>query len=186
MSQAGRYFNGPTPPPAGFVATLTGNTGGAVSPDGASNINVLSDGTTFTTQNEPTGYLFIGNVEANTLTYRAVSYTATTVGATSATLFSLPIAVNKAVTVSAEVVAIRADNLYAGSGFLIGGGINSGAGVVVLPNVDSNMVNNDPTLGGALSLLLTAAGGNIVIGVSSNIVGQTYNWTAFVRYTLSS
>lgn len=39
MSQAGKYFisGGGT----GFVSTLTGNTGGAVGPDGADNINVL-------------------------------------------------------------------------------------------------------------------------------------------------
>lgn len=41
MSQAGKYFTGATPPPAGFVETLTGDIGGPVPPT-AGNINVIT------------------------------------------------------------------------------------------------------------------------------------------------
>lgn len=52
------------PPPPGFVETLTGNTGGAVPPDGSDNINVVGDGTTCTVA---------GNAGTNTLTISVIS-----------------------------------------------------------------------------------------------------------------
>ncbi len=48
---------------AGDLETLTGNTGGPVSPDGAGNINVVGDGTTIN---------IVGNPGTNTLTVSAV------------------------------------------------------------------------------------------------------------------
>ena len=48
---------------SGSLLTLTGNSGGPVSPDGASNINVLGDGTTIT---------IVGNPGTNTLTVSAI------------------------------------------------------------------------------------------------------------------
>lgn len=60
MSQAGKLITGFVPPPPGtFVETLTGNTGGAVGPDGSNNINVVGDGSTIA---------IAGNPGTNTLT----------------------------------------------------------------------------------------------------------------------
>ncbi len=58
MSQAGRFStsSGPVVP---SVLTLTGNTGGAVGPDGGGNIDVVGDGTTVNV---------VGNPGTNTLT----------------------------------------------------------------------------------------------------------------------
>lgn len=58
MSQAGSFNTGVLPP-GGGVETITGNSGGAVGPDGANNINVIGDGTTIDV---------VGNPGTNTLT----------------------------------------------------------------------------------------------------------------------
>ncbi len=58
MSQAG-ILNRGVFPPASVVETLTGNSGGAVGPDGANNINVVGDTTTIDV---------VGNPGTNTLT----------------------------------------------------------------------------------------------------------------------
>lgn len=50
MSQAGRFT---TASSIGAVQTLTGNSGGAVGPDGSQNINVVGDGTTITIAGNP-------------------------------------------------------------------------------------------------------------------------------------
>lgn len=50
MSQAGSFIKGGGP---AVVETLTGNTGGAVGPDGSNNINVVGDGTTATVAGNP-------------------------------------------------------------------------------------------------------------------------------------
>lgn len=52
----------------GDIETLTGNSGGAVSPDGANNINIVGDGTSIT---------IVGNPGTNTLTVSAVNTMAT-------------------------------------------------------------------------------------------------------------
>lgn len=57
MSQAGKFLSS-TPAP-GTVLTLTGNTGGPVSPDGSGNINVEGDSSTI---------LIAGNPGTHTLT----------------------------------------------------------------------------------------------------------------------
>ena len=53
-----------TPPPPGFVETLTGNSGGAVGPDASDNINVIGDGTTVNV---------VGTPGTNTLTISAIN-----------------------------------------------------------------------------------------------------------------
>jgi len=60
MSQQGQLDSGGSTPT--IVETLTGNTGGAVGPDGANNINVVGDGTTANVA---------GNPGTNTLTISA-------------------------------------------------------------------------------------------------------------------
>lgn len=67
MSQAGRFGSG-TPPPGSVVLTLTGNTGGAVGPDGGGNIDVVGDGSTVNV---------VGNPGTNTLTISADTSVAT-------------------------------------------------------------------------------------------------------------
>lgn len=70
MSQAGMFGTGGGG--GGTLSTLTGNTGGAVSPDGASNINLLGSGIVTVTGNPGTNTLTIsisgGGFTWNTVT----------------------------------------------------------------------------------------------------------------------
>lgn len=66
MSQIISLANNATPPPGTFVETLTSNTGPAVPPDGAGNINVIGDGTTITG---------VGNAGTNTITLSVIGGT---------------------------------------------------------------------------------------------------------------
>lgn len=177
MSQISVYLNNSGP--GGFVQTLTGNTGGPVSPT-AGNINVLSDGTTFTTENEPTGYYFIGNVEANTLTFKAVPYTAQTVGATSASPFNLTLPASSSVFVSAEVIAAKDDFTLSIGGFVSFVAQNDGGGAAFVGSPEVNTLDN---AGGTVEFIPAVAGNDVSINVSGTL-GETWNWTLFVRYTL--
>lgn len=88
MSQITTYGSG-NPLPGIVVETLTGNTGGAVSPDGVGNINVVGD----------TGITTVGNLSANTLTIRlenALDLTAVTVDDVPLEVTSLTIAEGEA------------------------------------------------------------------------------------------
>lgn len=58
MSQITNYSNNVTPPLTGVVKTLTGNTGGAVPPDGSGNIDIVGTG----------GITVTGDIGDNTLT----------------------------------------------------------------------------------------------------------------------
>ena len=66
MSQAGRYITGGVVPPGTAVVTLTSNSGGAVPPNGAGNINVVGDGTTITG---------VGVPGTNTITFSVIGGT---------------------------------------------------------------------------------------------------------------
>ena len=69
MSQAGISSGGSLP---GVVSTLTGNSGGAVPPDGSNNINVLGDNTQ--------GINIVGNPGTSTLTVSGIDSTTTQKG----------------------------------------------------------------------------------------------------------
>ncbi len=79
MSQAGRFIS--SSPAPGTVLTLTGNSGGAVGPDGSGNINVVGDGTTVTVAGNPgTDTLTISVAGAVADSFHADSGTATPAG----------------------------------------------------------------------------------------------------------
>src|ERR1700676_189959 len=65
--------------PGTYVETLTGNTGGAVGPNGSGNINVVGDGTSITD---------VGNPGTNTLTFSLIAPVSIANGGTNATSFS--------------------------------------------------------------------------------------------------
>jgi hypothetical protein len=77
MSQAGVF---PTAilPPGTVVETLTGNTGGAVGPNGSDNINIVGDGTTIeVTGNPGTNTLTISSLSTGANSFPTDSGTAT-------------------------------------------------------------------------------------------------------------
>jgi hypothetical protein len=180
MSQAGRFINGVIPP-GGMVGSLTGNSGGAVLPDGAANINVVFDEQATTLP--PSGFTFVGNAVANTLTAEQFLYSAVTIGAVSTAIFTLPLNANEAAIIYADIVAFRSDFVYSGVGLVVGGGYRQAGAAIAQVPLFENMQNNDPA--GALIATFTASGNDLVIGVSG-IAGFTYNWSAYVRYHIQT
>lgn len=71
MSQAGKFIAGGSSGP--FIATITGNSGGAVPPDGAGNFNLLGSGSVVTTGNPGTNTITISLNGTQTLAYTQVN-----------------------------------------------------------------------------------------------------------------
>lgn len=177
MSQITSYIvNGTSG--SGPVMTLTGNSGGAVAPNGAANINVVAD--TQASTIPPTGFTFIGNQVANTLTFEQFNYSAVTVGATSSVIFTLPMATNSSVQIRAEVVALRDDKSSGGCGFVVGGATRA-AGAPTVLEIGFNMLDNEAL--GSLETRLEVSGNDLIVFVSG-IAGTTFDWSAYVRYTV--
>jgi hypothetical protein len=175
MSQAGSTAGGGGPVgPA--IETITGNSGGPVSPAG-NNINVVFDQQATTLP--PSGFTAVGNLVPNTLTLEQFLYSAVTVGATSQAIFTLPLNSNQAAIINADVIALRSDNAAAGVGRVVAGGRRDGGGALIVNIFDDTIIDDDPT--GNLALTFTAAGNNLIISVDG-IAGQTYTWSAYVRY----
>ncbi len=68
-------FGGGSPTPGTVVETLTGNSGGAVGPDGSNNINVVGTGSITVSGNPGTNTLTISATGTTTLTYTLVNTT---------------------------------------------------------------------------------------------------------------
>src|SRR5690606_1822135 len=65
-------------PPGTLVETLTGNSGGAVGPDGSNNINVVGDGTTIDVAGDPgTNTLTISYIGSSSIDFDTDDGTAT-------------------------------------------------------------------------------------------------------------
>ena len=151
MSQAG-IFSTSIVPPGGAVETLTGNSGGAVGPDGANNIDVVGDGTTINV---------VGNPGTNTLTISALGGVSQSFDTDSGT--AVP---------AAGVLNIITDNaaLNAGSTVLF-----SGSGNTVLLDVTDE--DNNTIIGLSSGNLTQTGSFNTVLGTScgSNFTSATSN-----------
>ena len=92
VSQITRLKTGGIIPPGTVVETLTGNSGGAVGPNGASNINVIGDGTTIDVVGNPgTNTLTISSISNNASESFSAHLTATQSNATGdGTIYNIP------------------------------------------------------------------------------------------------
>lgn len=186
MSQIGRSVPGFIPP-GGMVGTLTGNTGGAVPPDGAANIDVVADATSFTgTGNAgPTGYLINGTPGSNLLALQPNAYTLNIPPSTTGILFDLTVATNTSVTISIEVAGFSDDAAnQAAGGFFIGTAYNIGAGAVILPTVDQQL--KDTTVAPVLTWDFQNLGSSVQVLIENSSATVTWDMTAFIRYTIQS
>ena len=109
MSQSGIYDSSTSGPD---IETLTGNSGGAVAPDGAFNINVVG--------NTAQGVTVVGTPLSNTLTINSaadpnfLSATVTTNDATPTTLLTIPIANNTAYILWSRIVGYASTGAVGG------------------------------------------------------------------------
>ena len=168
MSQAGRYFEGSGP---ADLETLTGNTGGAVSPDGANNINVVGY--------EPSGITVVGNPGTNTLTIynnQASVATVTTTDATPTALITTTLTTNSVITIDALVTGAKDDYSSGIGGRITGVARRAGGGAVLIGTPQINYVTED-----AGGLLVVVSGNDIIVQVIGE-AATTYNWSGYVQF----
>ena len=117
MSQAGSYSKSSVIPPGTYVSTLTGNSGGAVSPDGSNNINTVGTGS----------ITIVGNPGTNTLTTQLTGLTqhSLQVGGTSGTLTQLGVATNGQIPIGSTGADPVLATITAGTGISITNGAGS-------------------------------------------------------------
>lgn len=158
---------------AGDVSTLTGNTGGAVGPDGAQNINVVGDATT--------GVSVTGNPGTNTLTIAngilQEEYEVQTTDATPTNIATFGVGVNEAIIISGHIVGAIDDYSASLNGRFIGGARRTnigGAFLVGSPVID---INEDSAGNASLNVIVT---GNTILVEVIGVAGETWNWKAFI------
>ncbi len=132
-----------SPPPPGFVETLTGNSGGAVGPDGADNINTVGTGS----------ITVIGNPVTNTLTAELTGLTdhSLLVGAGTATITNLGVATNGQIPIGSAGADPVLANITSMDGTVT---ITNGAGTIDL-SVTNEFVGTATTVGAVTANVIT-------------------------------
>lgn len=171
MSQAGLVRVGSG---AAVLQTLTGDTGGAVGPDGAFNINLLTD----------VGLTSTGNPGTNTITFSldgAGEGTVTTVGNVTANVLTLALGGTPATfTFEARIAAFEATT-PAGVGYQLFGVVRTTGAAATIIGTPDVISNEEAALTGA-DIDFTAAGNTVSI-VVEGVAGLTMNWRAFAIFT---
>lgn len=173
MSQGGIIRNGSAG--LGSVDTLTGDSGGAVGPDGANNINIVSGAGLTTT----------GNPGANTITIsqdNAVEGTGTTVGNVTDDIITLSLGATPGVyTIEARIVGFESTT-PAGVGYQLFGTVRTDGATATLIELPDIISNEDTVLQPEADVDLVVSGNDAIIEVTGQ-TGFTINWRAFMLYT---
>jgi len=175
MSQAGVIRNGSSG--LGSVDTLTGDIGGAVGPDGANNINLLTGPQLTST----------GNPGTNTITFtldNAVSGSVTTVGAVTSPVITIPLGATPGVFTFDCKVAAFESGTPSGAGYTIVGAVRTtGAAATLIPGQAVDTFEEAPLV--AADAVLAVSANNAIIDVTG-VVGLTIHWVADLQYTFAS
>lgn len=176
MSQSGRVIQ--SGGSSGPILTLTGNTGGAITPV-AGNINVVGDGITLSTAKNGAGTLLISleNTTSNTLTTNDGAYH-------TIIDYAMNVA-GEAVTVNGSIVGTRTDgandyNAMCGGQFTFTARLVGGSGTAVLLNRDVSSQSEDSSTGNA-AFDVVASGSSILVQVRGE-AAQTWNWKALINF----
>lgn len=156
------------------ILTITGNTGGAVGPNGGGNINIVGDG--FIT--------ITGNPGTNTLTVSLANggnATVTTTDDTPTPLISIVVPDGQSCIISAIIVATEATGNDSFGGNITHTVLRFSGGdvsVVGVPTINSNTTSTASIAGtidvGAEEAVITVTG----------VAAQTWNWSATYQYIL--
>lgn len=168
MSQFFIHSTG-TPPGTPGIAFETGNTGGAVGPDGANNLNVLGD--------SGSNLTVTGNPGTNTLTISSTNVlngTGTTVGAATADLITFPLgATPSAWKFRFELIAYEAGT-PAAAGYQINASFRTtGAAATVISVPDADEDEDIVLIPSDWSVIASA--NNMIVRVTGT-AGLTINW----------
>lgn len=173
---------------SGNLETLTGNSGGVVSPDGSSNINVVGDGTTITVVGNPATHTLtisaLGTGIIETLTGDSGGAIAPVAGNINVKAGTSTLNAGSSVTIAGSGNTLLLDVTDANDNTIIGnlagkasisGAENTGVGSSVLSSLTTG--NNNIAIGSAAGADITTGTGNILIGVDSgeDITTGSYN-----------
>ena len=175
MSQIQSFISGMGP--AGPILTLTGDSGGAVAPNGAGTIFVQGENNS----SEDAFAVIEGDLGSNTLSVRASKDEVQTLDAvpvvfpeTSFTLDPL-----ESIVMSAHVIGSRDDYAAACGGFITGVARRTAALPAVFVGQSPLMVRDSSTGLPIFGLLLN--GNTLSVGVQG-VAGEIWNWTCTYQY----
>ena len=167
MSQSGVYYTGT--PGVGPVDTLTGDVGGAVGPDGASNINILGgDNITVT-----------GTPGTNTLTIATTGGdegTGQTIGAVTDDVITFALGATAGTYCMSVRVAAFESTTPAGSGYRINAAVRTTGAAGALIGVNAVDTFEEAALVGC-SVAIVVVGNDAIVRVTG-VGGLTIDWSA--------
>lgn len=167
MSQSGVYYTGT--PGVGPVDTLSGNVGGAVGPDGASNINVVGGA----------NILVTGNPATNTLTVDlegGATGTGQTIGAVTDDVITFALGAAAGVyEISVRIAGFDAVT-PAGAGYRINAAVRTTGAAGILIGVNAVDTFEEAALV-AGSVAIVVIGNDAIVRVTG-VAGLTIDWSA--------
>lgn len=172
-------FNPTGPSGTGPILTLTGNTGGAVSPTAGGNINTVGDGSTIT---------ITGSPGTNTLTASLINQTTNTTTTNDGAYHTIiTYAMNiagEAVGVTGTIIGTRTDgandyNAACGGPFSFVARLVGGSGTATL--LTSSVTPSEDSSTGNASFQVTTSTSNVLVQVRGE-TGETWNWKALINY----
>jgi len=167
MSQSGVYYTGT--PGVGPVDTLTGNTGGAVGPDGASNIDIVGGDNVYVTGNPGTNTLTI-DIEGG------AEGTGTTIGAVTSDLITYALGATPGTYAFSVQVAGFESTTPAGAGYRIHAAVRTTGAAATLIGINAIDTFEEAALVGC-SVQILANANNAIVRVTGT-AGLTINWSA--------
>lgn len=162
--------------PAGPIVTLTGNTGGAVPPDGAGNIDIVGAVDSFVTV---TGTIGTNTLEISLLNELVATITTVDDVPTSVPALLFPISAGRAVFIAYEVIAAFADYSEMFNGVITQGVIRDAINPAVLQAGQDNTFTTG--FAGTPATNVQLIGNSVdfqVIGVAAT----TINWKIVLRF----
>jgi hypothetical protein len=162
------------------IETLTGNTGGAVGPDGAFNIDLLAEQSS---SNNDDGITVTGTPLTNTLTIQLTNRTTaqiTTNDDTLQTLLSFPLGATPGMyTVVGEITAYDT-TLIAGGSYPFQFSVRTDGVTGTDIGSQFNNIFEDPSMEDT-TITIDVSGNNLVISIEG-IAGSTINWDVLINY----
>lgn len=165
--------------PAGQVETLTGDSGGAVSPDALKNINILGG----------PGIDVVGTPGTNTLTVLlngGLEGTGTTVGAATADLITFDLGTTPGVYLfKVDIVGFDSATPLGVAYFVTAGARTTGAFSTEIGGQASDDLEEGALIACDCDLICNGAGNDAIVRVTGT-AGKTISWRAVLTYTFRS
>lgn len=168
--------------PPGTVATITGDSGGAVSPDGSNNINLFSDDST---ANNANGVTVIGVPASNQLTVtltNRLTGTASSVNAANADIITFALGASAAVYRFDFMVVGRDTGTGNGVGYHLFASVRTDGASATL--IQTPFTDNDEDTALTAATLNLVMSGNSVILRANGVAGQTISYLATGTYVV--